>query len=102
MTGWQFLSDIFAGKYPTANWLILIAGVVVCILLVKRFLWTGFKEEFKTELNIATKTDIKIITDGLDEIKDILNNQVVKTDDTINRLSKLEGIVQELSKRVKA
>lgn len=101
MNAWQFLSDIPSAKYPAANWLILTAGIVVCILVVKRFLWTGFKEEFKKELNIATKTDIKIITDGLDEIKDILNNQVAKTDDTINRLSKLEGIVQELSKRVK-
>ena len=102
MTGWQFLSDILSGKYPAANWLFLIAGVIICVLMVKRFLWVGFKEEFKKDLNIATKTDIKIITDGLDEIKDILNNQVVKTDDTINRLSKLEGIVQELSKRVKS
>ncbi|MDR2521988.1 MAG: hypothetical protein LBC72_05500 [Spirochaetaceae bacterium] len=102
MTGWQFLSDVLAGRYPAANWLLLIAGFLVCVFVVKRVLWTGFKEEFKKELNIATKTDIKIITDGLDEIKDILNNQSSKTDDTINRLSKREGIVQELSKRVKA
>jgi hypothetical protein len=87
VNGWQFLSDILAGRYPAANWLLLIAGVVICILFVRRLLWVGFKEEFKKNLNLATKTDIKIITDGLDEIKDILGNQEVKTDDTINRLS---------------
>ena len=100
MSGWQFLSDVLAGRYPAANWLLMVAGVLICILIVKRFLWAGFKEEFKRELNIATKTDVKIITEGLDEIKDILKSQTTKSEETINRLSKLEGIVQELSKRV--
>jgi outer membrane murein-binding lipoprotein Lpp len=169
MTGWEFFADVFSGKYPATNWLLILAGVLIIIFVTRRILWAGFKQEFKRDLNVATKddlevtkkelkidveavrtdleaakkdlktdlemvkkdlktdlemankdlktdlemankdlktdleavkTDIRIIADGLDEIKDILKNQTVKSDDTINRLSKLEGIVQELSKRI--
>jgi hypothetical protein len=61
MTGWQILSDLLAGKYAAVNWVLLIAGILLCVFLLRRFIWRGFKEEALEKLNVATKKDIETL-----------------------------------------
>jgi uncharacterized SAM-binding protein YcdF (DUF218 family) len=102
MTYADIIAKILNGEYPVSNWIIIIATVLIVIFIVRKLLLSGFKVEFKKSLDLVTKDDLLIVTDGITEIKDILKEHGNELKITNNRLYKLEGIVEQLTERIRS